>query len=273
MKRYCLTATLLVAGIVVLANCGSRTNAKVEQPNTLNNSAPISSEAKAAPQERKVLWDFRKPEANEPPKLSNAETRSVDTYLFGGVRPVQITSRMSGSFTRPGAKETLYYLSGCLHDGQFTNDCEDFELGTDGWLAVFDGSTPVVKIHEDLGQYIAAVPDVNGDEVNEILSFGGDRGSGVPASAGVNLGQISGKKFKGIKGFNGYWDNCAIGGVDVAKNAAAAVITYVPSTDGKMPVFTESYFQGVCGDDRPSDDPKWKKITQKEFNAFFNGNS
>src|SRR5215813_12985019 len=114
MKRYCLTATLLLTGIIVLTNCGSRTNAKVEQPNTQNNSEQISSEAKAAPPERKVLWDFRKSDMVDQPKFSKAETRTVVSYLFGEARPnVEITSRMSGSFTKPGAKETLYYLSGC----------------------------------------------------------------------------------------------------------------------------------------------------------------
>jgi len=275
MKSYCFTASLLGAVIVFVTNCGTQTNTKVDQPANGNNVGPISSEAKAAPPERKILWDFRKPETAEPPKFSKAETKAVAKYVLGenAVPDIEITSRVSGSFTKPGAKETLYYLSGCEHDGQFTEDCAHVEWNTAGRIAIYDGSAPVMKINENLGGYIAAVTDVNGDGVNEILSFGGYSGNGM-TSTGAGLGQISGKTYKDIKGFNGYWDNCAIGEIDVEKKAAAAVISYVPATDGKTPAFTGSYFQGVCGDDdRVGDDPKWKKITQKEFDAFFDGNS
>lgn len=154
MKSYCLTVSLLVAGIAFLADCGSQTNAKVDQADNGNNQESVSAEAKAAPQEKKILWDFRKPDRYTQPKLSKAETRAVAKYLFGeSAGPdLEITSRVSGSFTKPGAQETLYFLTGCEHGGQFTEDCAHVEWNTAGWIAIYDGSTPVIKIKEALGE-------------------------------------------------------------------------------------------------------------------------
>lgn len=116
--------------------------------------------------------------------------------------------------------------------------------------------------------------DVNGDGINEILSFGGYSGNGV-TTTGAGLGQISGNSYKEIKSFNGYSDNCAIGDMDVEKKIAASVISYVPEADGKIPVFTESYFQGNCNDEDVAigSKTKWKTITKKQFDAFFDSNS
>lgn len=227
--------------------------------------------------EKQILWDFRKDSALDSQKISKAETSAVLKYLFGDEanQKIEIRNRVSGAFTKPNAKETLYYLSGCEDDDskQFTTDCPHVSWDSVGWLAIYDGTTPVLKINEALGSRIEKVTDVNGDGISEILSFGGYNGMGI-SNESLSLGQISAGKYQAITDFQGYVDNCAEGDTVAAgdKSARAAVISYMPANGGKMPEFSADYFKGKCKDDS-ADKSSWEKTTKKDFEDFFNGHS
>src|ERR1041385_7881681 len=195
-----LIATLFIVSIS-LTSCSFLTAGAKANESTKTDQAQVSSKAPtdAAVQSKQVLWDFRSNHDPETPKFSKAETSAVVKYLFGeNASPdLEIRSRVSGSFTKPNAKETLYFLSGCKDEesGKFVTDCPHVSWNTEGWIAIYDGTTPVVKINEALGGGIIKVTDVNGDGINEILSTGGYAGMGVDTE-GIGLGQISGDKYK-----------------------------------------------------------------------------
>ncbi|MEP7075971.1 MAG: hypothetical protein ABI878_09180, partial [Acidobacteriota bacterium] len=109
---------------------------------------------------------------------------------------------------------------------------------------------------------IIKVTDVNGDGISEILSIGGYAGMGVDTE-GVGIGQISGNKYQDIKGFNTSYSNCADEAAE-RRNSVASIISYVPTTGSKMPLFSEEYFQAGC-----EDNPSWKNITKKQFDGYF----
>ena len=114
-----------------------------------------------------------------------------------------------------------------------------------------------MKTEAALGYKIGKITDVNGDGVNEILSFNGYSNHGE-TSRGATLGQITGGKYQEIKSFAGYSDGCATASEE-REIAKASVISYVLTTNGKMPIFTEEYFQKKC------EETTWKKITKAEF--------
>jgi hypothetical protein len=146
--------------------------------------------------------------------------------------------------------------------------CGHVAWNTAGWIAVFDGTTPVMKLEEPLGGGIVKVSDVNGDGINEILSTGGYVGMGIVTESAV-LGQLSGGKFEEIKDFRGYGDDCG-SSLSKDKKGVAALVTYTPSTD-KMPEFFEEHFMTVCAGDEIGDNPKWNKITKQQFDEFIDG--
>lgn len=281
IRHYFLAAILLIAGMAFGAGCSSQMKTKVESvnaenPNTSKNVEPASAN-QSAKQTRQVLWDFKKQIADEQPTFSAAETRAVLKYLFGDRQSpnLEITSRVSGSFTKPNAKETLYFISGCMDEETklFTTDCPHVAWNTAGWIAIYDGQTPVLKIEEALGGDIEKVTDVNGDGINEILNSSGYGGMGI-TTLNANLGQISGNKYKSIQSFKGYVSNCDEGDISTGKhNEQAAVITYTPTTDGKMPAFSEEFFETQCSTEETKDKLEWKKITKKEFDDFFDAHS
>lgn len=265
---------LLIIGFisVCLIGCSSLT------VSSKNENQPLQTESKnenveivkseTTVQKKEVLWDFRKNE-DAPPTLSKAETNAVLKYLFGtNANPEMIiTNRVSGSFTKPNANETLYFITGCIvisgspKDGEenpkFTTDCPHVAWNSDGWIAIYDGQTPVMKINESLGYGVSKVTDVNGDGISELFTTVGYSNGGATESSG-SLGQFKNGKYIDIKSFDGYKDNCAYGSGEMSANAA--VINYVPTTSGKMPIFTVEYFQNKC-----AEPPVWKRLRKSSL--------
>ncbi len=226
------------------------------------NSKPVSPEKVV--QKPVVLWDYKKTEDFEDkvesrtPTISKAETKGIFTFLFGDKwdNDLTISSKVSGSFTKPNAKETLYYVGGCDEGEGFTSKCAHATMWSAGRIAIYDGPTPVTKTEADLGSEIVKITDVNGDGINEILGFYFNMGQGY-AGANGSLGQIEDGKYKEIKSFSGFSDSCGTGSDQMI--AKAAVIRYLPTTNGKFPIFSEEYFQNKC------ENSPWRKITKKQF--------
>lgn len=283
-KTYLISAAVLIFGCLMLSACtsspetadekgaaGSAQRAgesTADRKQAENNSAEIKK-----PAEKEVLWDFRKSDNASLQNFSEAETDAVVKYLFGEQTgsKIELRNRLQGAFTKPNAKETLYYLTGCNDESnanQFTTDCPHVSWDSVGWIAVFDGTTPVLKINEALGYRVEKVTDVNGDGRNEFLSFSGYGQSGIQFGSAA-LGQIVNGKYEMIKSFSGYGDNCAFGGgkADSELSARAAVIKYIPTTDGKIPEFSEELFKAQCKDS-DIDKSSWKQTSKKDFEEF-----
>lgn len=253
--------------------------AAINETVNVNKNAASATPANAADasQDKAILWDFRKNSNTKPEKFPKAETDVVLKYLLGDSwdKDLEIASRVSGAFTKANAKETLYFVTGCEDEnGKLVSNgneaCSHATWDSAGWIAIFDGTTPVLKIKKSLGNRVEKVTDVNGDGINEFLSFGGFTNMGETIERGL-LGQISGSDYQQIKELNGWSDDC--GSTLKDKKAAASVISYTPTGGGKMPEFSEEYFQTKCAGDEIGKNPQWTKMTKKEFEDFTNENS
>lgn len=270
----CLSAVLFTGCPSPSSNSTTVANAPVDNqqtPEKKNEQEVVSNSG--ASQNREVLWDFRKLDAGKPETFPKTETDAVLKYLLGEKwdPALEITSRVSGAFTKPNAKETLYFVTGCKdQSGNFVSNeaCGHAGWNTAGWIAVFDGTTPILKIEESLGGAIEKVSDVNSDGINEILAIGGYAGMGIITETAV-FGQVSGGKFEEIKTFRGSADNCAEG-LSNDKKGVAATIFYTPS-GGKMPEFSEENFMSVCIGESLPDNPQWSRISKQQFDEFFDG--
>lgn len=254
----------------------SGTAGGTEQPKAINTgNKQITNNENKTPSEKKVLRDYRNDSDDiKPQNISEAETAAVMKYLLGDTwdKELMITSRIQGAFTKPNAKETLYFITGCKDDDEtFISNatCGHVGWNTAGWIVIYDGTTPIMKIEEALGYRIEKVTDINGDGISEILSNGGYAQSGIQTES-ASLGQISGGKYQDIKTYRAYADNCAFGPTpsDDKKKAVSVLINYDPKSGKEMPDFSEEYFQGQCKNDE-ADKSSWKKITKKEFDEFF----
>ena len=230
----------------------------------------------ALAQKKEIVWDFRKDESLlslgygqiEAHNYSKAETNIVLKYLLGDQRhaELEITRRFSGSFTKANANETLYYVAGCEEDEGFTDptDCSHANWWNAGWIAIYDGTTPKMRIKAALGYDIAKITDINNDGINEFLSLSVWSGQGVNV-VGAILSQISNGKYQEIKTFfpGTYGDTCGVQEKS-RRFAEATVISYVASQNG-APTFSQEYFQNRCGK------TPWKKITKKRFESEWPG--
>lgn len=279
-NKFLILTTALIFGGFAMTACASAEKAAQENnaaSGIKQNTAAIGHSAEKKPEtekpvEKEVLRDFRKRDNARPQTFSEAETRAVIKYLFGdsAASKIEIRNRLSGAFTKPRAKETLYYLTGCKDEengGQFTTECPHVSWDSVGWIAIFDGTTPVLKIEQALGYGIEKAADVNGDGKNEFLSVSG-YGQGGIQFGGAALGQISGDKYEEIKAFDGYGDNCAFGGkADSELSARSSVISYIPAANGKMPEFSEEFFKARCKDSE-IDKSSWQPTSKKDFDEF-----
>ena len=262
--RECIFAVFLAA---LISGCGSTAPSVSNQSADENKNMPTPEVAKQATgeQQKQVLWDFRTGEPKEQ-KFSKAETQVVMKYLFGDRwdPDLYISGRFNGSFTKSNAGETLYYVGGCDEDDsqgfKATTNCAHVSWWNAGWIAIFEGTTPVTRIQAVIGYQVTKVTDINNDGISEILSLAGYSNQGETETTPL-FGQITEGKYQEIKTLSGASDTCGGDPGIVPFKAKATVITYLPAADGKMPDLTEEYFENKC------DRTPWKKITKKQFDA------
>jgi hypothetical protein len=221
-----------------------------------------------------ILWDFRDKSSDDdkPQEFSKAENDVVMKYLFGNkqIKDFEITTRVTGSFTKANTKETLYYVGGCDDGDGFKAiaNCSHASSWNAGWIAIYDGNKPIRKIEAALGYTVRFVTDVNGDGKEEILSLSGYSGMGETTVRG-ELGQISVGGYEKIFPMDDKFYFGSFQQITFSENeneadkcyALASVVNYVPTTDGKFPAFTEEYFKSAACDSN------WTKTTKKQFDA------
>lgn len=224
---------------------------------TTNNLA--AAQPTPASLQKAVLFDYTKETgASMLDKIPKAEENVVLKYLFGANykrdADARVERRISGAFTKPNAKETLYFARGGLIDE--TEEMPRFESNSIGYLAVYDGTTPISKIKLS-AQGIRQIADLNNDGKNELLLDNGFTNNGA-TMVSLWLKQIERGELKTIKEFgNVYSDNSGAIGKCVVD---AAVARYAPTTEKKFPDFEMSYFQSGCGKNS-----RWKRLAKNPF--------
>jgi hypothetical protein len=224
---------------------------------TTNNLA--AAEPTPESRQKAVLFDYTK-ETGAPKldKIPKAEENVVLKYLFGANykrdTDAKVERRISGAFTKPNVKETLYFVRGGLIDE--TEDVARFESQSAGYLAVYDGTTPISKIKLS-AQGIRQITDLNDDGKNELLLDDGFTNNGATMIS-VWLKQIENGELRTIKEFgNVYSDNSGAIGKCVVD---ASVARYAPTTEQKFPDFEMSYFESGCGKNS-----RWKRLAKNPF--------
>lgn len=148
-----------------------------------------------------------------------------------------IEGKVTGSFTAPNAKETVYliWLNEC-----FAHIPNDF--GTRR-IAVFSGDE---LVFEDIvpDKALKKLGDLNGDGIDEILLTHGWVGQGHIFQS-AQLVQLAGGKVNEIIDFQGVSDDSCGSGMEGA-GRYAKVITKLPQGPGKMPKFSTQYYKAPC---------------------------
>ena len=221
-----------------------------------------------------ILWDFRDKSGDDakPQEFMQTENDMVMRYLFSNkqIKDFMITTRVTGSFTKPNINETLYYVGGC-DDGEgfkAISNCSHASSWNAGWIVIYNGKTPIRKIEAALGYTVRFITDVNGDGKEEILSLSGYSGMGETTVRG-ELGQITDSGYEKIfpmddKFYFGSLERMTFkdDSDDVDKCfSLATVVSYTPTKNGKFPTFTEEYFKSdPCNEN-------WKSISRTLFDA------
>lgn len=267
--------SLRSAATVVFENGELVIQNKATTIDTGKNKIVIQNTMAFVRDDSEVLCDFRETEipcqwgeldengtnGSYPLEASRAESDRVMNYLFGKKRDkdLQISSKFSGSFTKPNVKETLYYVS-CRDNGPAEILCTEPFLG---WIVINDGKKMKHKIKAALGT-ILLTTDVDGDGKNEILSVGGLLVMGVTTMNG-ELGQISGSEYQtvfptGDDTFFGSYER-----IDADTCISLATVVSVDQRN-KPQMFAEEYFKKEGCDP----DSTWKSIAKEQFDVELN---
>ncbi|MEO7540172.1 MAG: hypothetical protein ABIV21_09090 [Pyrinomonadaceae bacterium] len=179
-------------------------------------------------------------------KLSAAEQAIMDRSVLPPARrklasdaceeTIEVSGILQGSFTRPGARQTLFFYQFC----QTGNG-----LGTVGVAVIEDGEVIANFVCADSGWTVDAkkLPDINQNGLNEFaLYYSGGMHQGE-GGTGVDMFEISGRKMREIGWFQAE-----------SFTADGPVKGYkVMAKPGKTPTFSrEEYVQNAAG--------KWRKV-------------
>lgn len=200
------------------------------------------SPAQGAQRGSGVLIDYRIERADrKPPPLEAAPRRRIVQAAYGAKAAPDdytINSRASGSFTRPGARETVYLIQRGRPVAADPNGAQDLAL------AVFDETNRLIaKFSYADFNFIVATSDTDGDGVNELLLEGGFFNMGTLGSS-ARLVELKSKELRSIKTFESVYENPCDGDPD--SHITAAAITYGAGGDGQPPAFKAAFYRAPC---------------------------
>jgi len=202
-----------------------------------------------------LLVDMREPFFLRPPDLSEPELQRVLVAAAKGGEETTINGAVSGAFTAPGRKETLYVLQ---RGGPRAAD-PDTPAGVT--LAVFNDGRLEARLTTDAGNFVQSTPDIDGDGVNEVLLRADNYQMGV-ATTRLSLVRVGHDHLTTIASFDeARVDRC--GDARFGGDVEAEVIRYEPAA---KPSFVVENYEGHCVDGEP---PSADKFQQKSKSKGF----
>ncbi len=149
----------------------------------------------------------------------------------------EVLERVNGSFTEAGTSESLYLIA--------VKECGDFSRaageGTTQ-IAIFRDKRLIASLNGFYGD-VAAVRDVDGDGIDELLMVGSGFGQGE-LSMTAELLSFSGGREHLVHDFDVIYDNSCPG--LSGRSIEAAVITYEAASRGHSPNFFTYIYRSRC---------------------------
>ncbi|HEX8455936.1 MAG TPA: hypothetical protein VF656_01340 [Pyrinomonadaceae bacterium] len=190
-----------------------------------------------------VLVDYRKEPPDHRPVTIDAELRRRLVRAAYGAKAApsdySINSRVEGSFTAPGARETVYLLQ---RGGAVASDPAG---ARDLALVVLDAfGQPSATFKTADFNFIVAVADTDADGFDELLLEGSFFNMGTLGSS-ARLVDLKSKQLRPIKTFEGVYENSCE--ADPAAQVSAAVISYNAAVGANQPpAFQVAHYRAPC---------------------------
>lgn len=244
------------------SNNNTANNSKINNSPAANNESNVASDSDSKNRKMDILFDFRNEDASpKPQKIEGAEAEAVLKYVFGAnhrttAKDAGVDQRISGAFTKPNAKETLYFVRGGTEAEQQT--LARGEISLLSYIVIFDGTTPILKTKLAAFE-IDKITDLDLDGKNELLIENGGYGQGI-SETGLELIQIANGGTRTIKDFGILYEDPCDSAVQDKKVSAGAVY-YEPATkEGDFPPFEISYYGRGCNKSEA-----WEKLAKNPF--------
>lgn len=183
-----------------------------------------------------VLIDFRSELAYESPRLSAARKRSVLRAAGEAEGAAEINSQFTGSFTRPGGRETVYLVQ---RGGPRAGDPDNFQKVQ---LIVFEGAKPRAKVDLKNSNFILRTSDLNKDGVDELVISGSFMNMGE-MSTWAELIEIKDGRLKVLKDFKTVLRDSCGSGFEDARDVQAGLVKYDPRDPAQIKV---DYYRAPC---------------------------
>lgn len=221
----------------------------------------------AAQSNRSMLFDFRTPTRNNPPRITATASKRVlgavfpkylsdardckedvdvsgaENYLAGMRKAGQIVPQIldlaTGSFTGPGENQIAYVI--------FVGECNASHADNFGSkrLAIFSGNKLVLNEDLDFKSGILKKTDLDANGVDELLLLGGDMNQGILIEIAA-LVTVRNRKVVVVQDFKTVFENsCA--SLMPGSAIDASVIFLGPARNGQMPAFQVENYRSGCG--------------------------
>jgi hypothetical protein len=267
--------SIIVMVVLCLDACRSKPALPAAESRNSKPEASPKSATLFAPEE-KLLFDYRASRDNPAPTLSDEARRNLLSAVFphyldnetecevyyeqkdleaarnsGQIVP-ELLARAAGSFTRSGARQMAYLIK----VGECMAQTRSY-FGTYR-LAIFENDRLIAADRSPYGDFLDAVIDVDGDNIEEILISGCGSGTGV-VTCSASLLSIAGGTLRTIRDFSRvYWDGCL--SIFPEPGITATVIMYAP---GRPPQFFEHPYEAACPAEGQT--PEFRPATAHKF--------